>query len=247
MAVYRSDPDLVFLKECANEDLKLLVDVLTIDPKDKCARYTETLISDSEYKKYYPNPKAYWQSIAAELQAYGGSTITNIMRRNKGVLYCEILMDVCSKVKANINKLDSVSLIENALLMKILEKSLANMKQDELEKLAQELGEKNTSVITASKFVVLLQTNIAANPFLWSLIITLLLQRLGFNIGQVVLTTTGTFVAPWILPFIGVLAGPIGFTLSGLWLAIGYRSTCLSSYCAFLSLCSSTKTKIQFG
>ena len=51
-------------------------------------------------------------------------------------------MDVCSKVKANINKLDSVSLIENALLMKILEKSLANMKQDELEKLAQELGEK---------------------------------------------------------------------------------------------------------
>ena len=93
-------------------------------------------------KKYYPNHKAYWQSIAAELQAYGGSTITNIMRRNKGVLYCEILMDVCSKVKANINKLDSVSLIENALLMKILEKSLTNMKQDELEKLAQELGEK---------------------------------------------------------------------------------------------------------
>lgn len=219
MATYRADSDLEFLAECENQDLGMLFSILTTDPKDGQKRHTQSLIGSKGHKQHGENYRAYWRDIAAELQTYGGNSISNLFRGGKGVTYCEILMDVCSKVKANINKQDSVSRIENALLMKILEKSLTNMKQDELEKLAQELGEENTSVITASKIVVLLQANIASNPYLWSSIITLLLQRLGFNIGQLVLTTTGTFVAPRILPFISVLAGPIGFTLSGLWLA----------------------------
>lgn len=219
MATYRVDSDLEFLAKCKNEDLEMLVSILTIDPKDGQKRYTQSLIGSKGNQQHGENYCAYWRDIAAELQTYGGNSITNIFRGGKGVTYCEILMDVCSKVKVHIDKEHSVEQIENAFLMKILENSLANMEQSELVKLAQELGEKNKGIITASTVAALLQASIAKNPYQWSFIITLLLQNLGFKTGSIILSVTGGCILPRTLPIIGILAGPIGFTLSSLWLA----------------------------
>lgn len=213
MAVYRSDPDLVFLKECANEDLKLLVDVLTIDPKDKCARYTETLTSDSEYKKYYPNHKAYWQSIAAELQAYGGSTITNIMRRNKGVPYREILTDVCDKMKVNYNKNAAIELIEMNLLMKMLEDSMTQMSDEQLNQFVRDMGMKLTNP-TPQVVIMALQSSIAMSGFAAYQLATTVLASILRLIG-----ITAPFVTYVLLTqAMKVISGPIGWVVSSAWL-----------------------------
>lgn len=213
MAVYRSDPDLVFLKESANEDLKLLVDVLTIDPKDKCARYTETLTSDSEYKKYYPNHKSYWQSIAAELQTYGGSTIRNVLRGNKGVPYREVLIDVCDKMKVNYNKNAEIEIIEMNLLMKMLEDSIAQMSEEALTQFVSDMGMKLTNP-TPELVMMALQTSVKLSGFAaYQLATTVLASILRF-IG--VTASFGTYIL--LSQAIKVISGPIGWVVSSAWL-----------------------------
>lgn len=66
MAVYREDTDLRFLGGCENEDLDLLVSLITHDPRDKTLRWTETLSGSDNYKRFYPAHRNYWQEIAAE-------------------------------------------------------------------------------------------------------------------------------------------------------------------------------------
>lgn len=132
MAVYRNDADLHLLGQCSNEELQLLISILTTDPRDGDTRWTESLTSSPEYRLLAPDHRRYWQLIAAELQRYGANTLMSMARFGQGVVYREILEDVCKKLDVNYNTKSATETIELALLMKVLEKSLAQMTQEEL-------------------------------------------------------------------------------------------------------------------
>lgn len=144
---YRKDPDLEFLSRASNEDLLLLADVLTYkDAKHKqnnSPRGTATLYLDDKYDTCYPNNmKALWMPIAEELQKFGGHSGMNwLFRANKGVLYREILKDVCKlqKVKNVDFKKDSISTIENAFLEKTVELAIEKMSEKERKELIEGL------------------------------------------------------------------------------------------------------------
>ncbi len=68
MATYRIDPDLAFIGQCSNEDLGLLVSVLTHDSKDGKKRLAESLTTLPEYQLFYPDHQKYWPAICAELR-----------------------------------------------------------------------------------------------------------------------------------------------------------------------------------
>ena len=87
MAVYREDTDLRFLRHCENEDLDLLVSLITRAPRDNTLRGTETLSGSGNYKRFYPAHRNYWQEIAADIQTFGASSIATVFRGGKGVLY----------------------------------------------------------------------------------------------------------------------------------------------------------------
>ncbi|MBT0484007.1 DUF3944 domain-containing protein, partial [Morganella morganii] len=139
MATYRIDPDLAFIGQCSNEDLGLLVSVLTHDSKDGKKRLAESLTTSPEYQLFYPDHQKYWPAICAELQAFGANSLVTLLRGNRGVLYREILHDVCDKLKVNYNKESPVETTELNLLMKVLEKSLREMSQEELVRFADGL------------------------------------------------------------------------------------------------------------
>ena len=136
---YRNDPDLVILSQASNEDLLLLADALMYkDEKHKkndSKRLASTLWLDNDFKKCYPNNmRGLWKPIAEEIQKFGGHSGVNwIFRFNKGVLYREILIDVCKKLKVKkrvptINyKKDLTSVIENAFLHTMIEISIEKM------------------------------------------------------------------------------------------------------------------------
>lgn len=139
---YRYDPDLEFLRDCENEDLKILVDYLTTD-KDGETRWTETLTSKDSYKTYYPhNIAGMFPAIAEELQLFGGDTLVNLFRGG-GVLYKEILMDVAKKAKVNFNKDSSTERIEELYLQKIMEEAIEKMSPEELKEFIQEFDGEN--------------------------------------------------------------------------------------------------------
>ncbi len=136
---YRYDPDLEFLKNCENEDLRILVDYLTKD-KDGEVRWTESLTCSEPYKQFYPhNISKMFPSIAEELQRFGGDSIINIFRGG-GVLYKEILIDVAKAAKVNFNKDSSTERIEELYLQKIMEDAIEKMSQNQLKEFIEEFG-----------------------------------------------------------------------------------------------------------
>lgn len=212
---YRYDPDLEFLSKCTDEDLNDLVYCLTHD-KDGSKRLTEELTLSDSYKKHYPYHNLYWEETAAEIQCFGGNTFANMFRGGKGVLYKEVLCDVCDKMKVNYNKNSPVERIENGLISKVLEDSLEKMSPDEIRRLATELGIKNTQNITKQVLLGSFQTIFRAGGFksyqLTVIVVNAVLKAL---IGRG-LSFAGNAAATRVF---AVLSGPIGWVITGLWTA----------------------------
>ncbi|EDU61885.1 DUF3944 domain-containing protein, partial [Providencia stuartii] len=164
MPKYRIDPDLAFIAHCTNDDLSLLVSVLTHDHKDGKKRWSERLTRKPEYQLYYPNHQRYWTDICAELQTYGANSLVSAVRGNKGVLYREILLDVCKKLKVNFNPKSDIETLEMNLLMTVMEKSLDKLNEEELRTLAHDL-QLNLTNPTPQLVMIALQAAVRTSGF----------------------------------------------------------------------------------
>lgn len=139
---YREDDDLAFLKRCDNQDLELLFTYLT-RRSDGDERITQALLSEPLVKRMLqrsnPDYRAIWNLLAAELQLYGGNTVVNLFRGN-GVIYREILQDVCSRLNVDFNPEDNVFEIENAMLQHVLEESWDDLSEEDRRTILEESG-----------------------------------------------------------------------------------------------------------
>lgn len=212
---YRADPDLKFLRNCDQEDLQVLVEILTKTKKGN-KRISEFLTDCDLYKKYYPDHRQYWHLIAAELQTFGAhSFVTYVIRGGKGVLYKQILIDVCKKLKVKYNKDDLVRDIESSLLVKILTDSMKKMDSKEIKQLVEKMGLPTTS-FTKQGVTIALQTLIKQggfNSYKIAAIVANGIARTIFGRGL----SFGTNAA--LMKWIGRFAGPIGWWITGLWTA----------------------------
>lgn len=214
--MYRYDSDLEFLKNCSNEDLDVLVTYLTKD-KDGSARLTEELTSSDKYRSYSPNHKMYWELIAAELQCFGGNTFATLFRGGKGVLYREVLTDVCDKMKVNYNKNSSAEAIELNLLMKILTDSVGNMNQQELKEITDNLDFITTSVYSKEALIAALQTAIKMGGFQSYQIAVIVANAIAKQLLGRGLTFVGNAA---LVRTLSIFAGPIGWIFTGIWTLI---------------------------
>ena len=244
---YRYDSDLEFLSTCSSEELNDLVYLLTHD-KDGETRYTESLTSNDKFKRHYPDHSIYWQEIAEEIQLFGGNTFINLFRGGRGVLYKEVLCDVCDKMKVNYNKYSSSKDIEQNLLMKILKDALDKMSKEELAELGRELGLDNTSLINPSQlsgiFIAVFKAGGFKSYQLTLIIVNAVAKALlgrGLTLGgNALLTRTAS-----------ILTGPIGWAITGLWTAIdlagpAYRVTIPAVIqVAYLRILSENREAIQ--
>ncbi|VEJ09457.1 DUF3944 domain-containing protein [Actinobacillus delphinicola] len=214
---YRYDTDLAFLGELSNENLGKLFEILVYDPEDNEKRLTETLSISEEYRRYGSDYTQYWRRIAEELQLFGGNSFFNFFRGSSGVLYNEILCDVCDKMKVNYNKNSETTKIEQNLLMTVLEKALDDMTREEQEELAVSIGIKdfgrvNASVLTAA-FLKLFNMG-GFKSYQITLLVVNAIWKAIFGRGlTLVANTTITRVA-------SILTGPIGWAVTGIWTAI---------------------------
>lgn len=213
---YREDDDLKFLEQLKSEDLNDLVYCLTKD-KDGSARLTEELTTNDLYKEFNPDHHQYWKEIAAEIQCFGANSFMTMIRGGKGVLYKEILIDVCGKLKVKFDEHSCVDEIENCLLMKILSDSLKKMSAEELKQLADSLGLANADHITPEIMIGTFQAVFVAGGFLsyeLALIVANSIAKAVFGRG---LTLVGNATLTRTL---AVLAGPVGWILTGIWTAV---------------------------
>lgn len=210
--VYRKDPDLSFLENCKNEDLELLFEVLTKDKKGK-PRLTQQLTLHRRYRWHNPDHHAYWDLIAAELQGYGASSISTLLRGGRGVAYREILFDVCDKLSVKYNKETSTRDIEMNLLMKLLEDSLEKMNDEQLREVVSALQLK-TALPTKEAVLAALQAAVKIGGFSsYATTVVVANAVLKSIIGRG-LTFAGNAM---LTRAVAVFAGPIGWVITGIW------------------------------
>jgi uncharacterized protein YaaW (UPF0174 family) len=210
---YRKDPDLEFLASCDNDDLGILVDLLTRD-KDGEVRWTEELTDSEEFKQYYPDHKKYWELIAAEIQTFGANTFSTIIRGGKGVLYREVLTDACDKMKVNYNKKSSISQIEVNMLMKILTDSLNDMSPQELKEAVEMLNLPTGNNYTKEAVLIAMQIAIKQSGFFAYRAAVIIANAVAKAlIGRGLTFATNAMLTR----AISVFAGPVGWVIAGLW------------------------------
>ncbi|WP_367686492.1 DUF3944 domain-containing protein [Helicobacter pylori] len=212
---YRYDSDLEFLKRLSSNDLKDLFDALVYD-KDGEKRLTEGLTLSEEYKRHGNDYAKYAERIAEELQHYGANSFASALR-GTGVLYREILCEVCNKLKVNYNKKSDTTLIEENMLSSILQKSLEKMSDEEIRELCDELGVKNTNKLGKQALSTAALTLFRMGGFksyqlaliVANAVIKAIFQR-GLSLGANAALTRG----------LSILTGPIGWIITGVWTAI---------------------------
>jgi len=150
-----------------------------------------------------------WDVIAGELQLYGGDSTVNIIR-GTGVAYRELLMDACKQLKVNFNEKSDVSTIEMNLMLKVLEKSLEKMSEEERQALANEFG-LGIKDLAPSAVIIALQAAIKAGGFA------------SYKIALIVANGIARAILGRGLPFavnaaltraMGAFAGPIGWAIT---------------------------------
>lgn len=213
MAVYRNDPDLNLLGQCSNEELQLLVSILTTDPRDSDTRWTESLTGTSEYRVLAPQHRLYWQLIAAELQRYGANTLMSLARLGQGVVYREILGDVCDKLDVNYNPKSTTETIELSLLMKVLEKSLDQMTPENLAAFSRTMQLELTNP-TPQLIIMAVQAAIRTSSLAALEIATVMSASVITSLGGI--ATWGTVVVA--SRALSVIAGPVAMVLSSAWM-----------------------------
>lgn len=213
---YRYDHDLEFLRSVPNESLNDLVDLFK-----KEANLTQGLSINDEYKRYYPDHQKYIERIMEEIQLFGGNSFANLFRGNKGVEYKEILCDVCDKMKVNYSKSADAQHIEQDLLIKILNDHLEKLNARELEEFLKELDliDKTKTAIsyTPQAASAILQAAIKAGGFTSYKIILITVNAVWkFIFGTGLKLATNATIAR----VVGVLAGPVGWAITGAWTAV---------------------------
>jgi len=175
------------------------------------------LVKSELYKSSQPDHHQYWQEIAAEIQCFGANTFATMYRKGKGVLYREVLTDVCRKIKVKYDKNASTVDIESALLMKILSDSVKKMNDEELRNFAGTLGLANADTINTEILLGTLQLTIFAGGAL-SLELALVAANAvaRFFLGRGLALAGDVALSRGI----SVLGGPVGLILTGVWTAV---------------------------
>ena len=188
-----------------NEDLKLLVAYLTKD-KDGGRITTETLTFTDEYRSNPDNPHSYWRQIVAELQCFGGNTAVNKVRGGKGVLYREILCDVCDKKDVKYDKKADVADIESSLLEKIMVDAVEKMDDEQMQELVKAL-KLDVGAISHQAVSAGIRTGMLAGGFFSMQVASIIAYELAADIFAGFATQLAGFVA-W--RGLGFLSGPVG-------------------------------------
>lgn len=212
MPKYREDSDLEVLKLADNQMLGILVDYLTHN-RDGDKWLTEQLTSNPEFIAAKGDYQSVWQLIAEELQLFGGNTLANMVR-GEGVLYREILVDVCEKAKVKTDYNVPIVEIENALVAKIFSNAWVSMTEDERTEIKKDFNLDLSADDTVSLETIM--NGVAKGHFSYQVSTLIASSFANAVLGTNVALLAGFAGAVGASRSVGALAGPIGILISSI-------------------------------
>lgn len=214
ISLIAEDRDLVpLLRACTDEELTPVVQIIL----DKGWLSSE-LETTEVYKKHSPCHSMYAEEIAAEIQFFGGHWLMNRLRGH-GIQYREVAFDVGKKLKADIKDSDSVEIIEEKILKKVVSDAWDRMSDDQKREMWTSMGEKSEdfdpgTILGKQVFLAALLALIRMGGFgSYILVVQIANAACRALLGRGLAFAANAGLAR----FIGVLAGPAGWIAAGVW------------------------------
>ena len=223
MAKLPNDYELDFLKTCTAEELAPLVGAILGTNEngeiDRSGRFSSSLDKAPAFVANLPDHTKYVDEIIEEIQKFGGNSIANAWR-GMGVSYHEVLCDAAKKMKVNFKRTQRTELIETHLLATVLDEVWEKMSEEDRQKILKESGHVigfKAGGMGAAALVKVLQAG-GFETYKIALIVVNAISKavLGHGLrlaGNVYLTR-----------LLAVLAGPVGWIGSGIWMAFDFAS-----------------------
>lgn len=215
-----TDPDITeVLIEASEEDIGFLIDIITDSgtgrislSSDSCKQLIKAKAGCAMY-----GDRAL---IAQELTRFGGNSLMNMFRRGTGVPYREILADVASHVRVPKKADASCADLEMAVIGKLAEQSLDRMSESDRMQFFESFGRRympgTGPALLASQLATLGSTAGTAAQLAGAVASSTMSHFVGRGVAVASTTALGRTV--------GVMAGPIGWAITGLWTAYDLAS-----------------------
>lgn len=223
--IYKKDEHLEFLRDMKSSELAPLVNHLIYTPKG-AQRDTQQLSCDRNdfVKRDWPEHSKYWEEIAGEIQHKGANTFSSMWRtispysESGGVLYEEVLRDVCSKLDT-CSKSTSVWEMENRVMASVLTTAMKDMTDADRATILEALDIKDKS-LKGPALLAAIQFVFTAGGFA-SYKIAIVLAHGAFNfIGKPLLGAGLPFAAgKKMTQSLKIASGPIGWVITAAWAA----------------------------
>lgn len=218
------------------EDIHILVDYITDNGKGRIALASDVCERLKTAKDTGNYNRSDLIDISYEIRRFGGNTLTNLYRDARWALfghtnpissaldkvlphstntvdYDEIVRDVGSHLKVNFSKSDSLLVLEDEILKKLLKDSFEKMSPEERKSVLDELGVSDLSLLApAATAAALLAGKMAG--FATYKIALMVANAVARSLLGKGLTFAGNAM---LTRSISYVLGPIGWVIAGLW------------------------------
>jgi uncharacterized protein YaaW (UPF0174 family) len=201
-AFLKDSGDLAALLQVADvDDLDALVDYITDNGNGRVALSKdarERFVACKNARNYRAADRG---AIASEILLFGGNSVANLFRGGKGVSYNELAGDVGVHLKVTFAKGADARTIEEAIVAKLYSDAVAKMSSDELREFMANMGAFRAATGMAAGMSVYAMSMVVASAMASTVI------GRGLPLAMSVIASRGA----------GVLLGPFGVALSGIW------------------------------
>lgn len=212
------DPDLAdVLTNASSDDVGLLIDVITDSGKGRISLSSSVCrqLSAAKDREITVYERAL---VAEELTRFGGNSLMNVFRGGSGVPYKELLSDVASHIGVEMEGLSNCSKMEMAIIAKVVEQSLGRMSEEDKATFFDSIGASYRPGMGPSALAALIAAlGVSGSYRLAAVVASATMSSL---VGRGVMLAGSAGLGRGL----AVLAGPLGWAITGLWTAFDLAS-----------------------
>lgn len=212
------DPDLAdVLISASDDDIGLLIDVITDNGKGRISLSSSVCrqLSAAKNRKITEFERGL---VAEELTRFGGNSFMNLFRGGNGVAYKELVTDVAAHVGVPKGEQGDCAKMEMAIISKVLAQSLDRMSEEDRTTFFESLGAFYRPGMGAAEMALLLASLASTNAYRMAAMVASATMRSVIGRGGLIGGAAGLGRG------LGVLAGPVGWAIAGLWTAYDLAS-----------------------
>lgn len=212
-------------------DLNVLVDYITDSGKGRIALNTDVCARLIKCKARGNYSESDRNLISSEIRTFGGNTLSNVYRDIRSnvpfgslldkvlpdaditLAYDEVVKDVASHLKVQVNKEADTLVIEDGILRKILRDSFDKMTPEERNAVLKELNISDLSLLAPAASAALIAAGRLGGFTTYKLALVV-----ANAVSKALLGRGLPFIVnPMLMRTVGVVLGPIGWVVTGLW------------------------------